>query len=675
MAAKSRRQSEAAREIGDLPKVAHPRRRKKCERNFLAFCESYFPKRFDIPWSPDHLKVIAKIEQAVLRGGLFALAMPRGSGKTALCVVACIWAVLYGHRKFVVLIGADESLARELLEQFKAEIEYNPRLGEDFPEACYPIAKLEGILNRCPSQTYQGQRTEIVWKSDEAVMPKIPKAKSSQAIIRTRGIEGRIRGMSGMVNGRPARPDLVIVDDPQTDASAKSLDQSNDRVELLMGTVLGLAGPRKKISGIIPCTVIQQGDMADQILSTPIFQGERCRMLYSMPTNMDWWDQYARLRDEEAAAGGDGSKATALYVENREIADEGAVAAWPERFNEDEASAIQHAMNLYYLNRAKFFSEYQNDPQAKTQTKELPPGEIRSRVNGLARGVVPLEATTLTAYVDVQGDLLYWLVAAWRKTDFTGWVVDYGTWPEQGRDYFSLSDARPTISQATGIADLQASLLAALETLCGGLATKEWPRESGSGTARLDRIGIDANWGQSTETVYSWARRTPHAQLILPGHGKYIGPTTRALNDYQRKPGDLIGPHWRIPGDPGSRGKRHIVIDTNYWKTQVHTRLACAVGQVGGLSLFGNQPHAHRMLADHLTAEQRIEVVDKTGSRELDVWKLRPERPDNHFFDCLVGAMVLASTLGVTEAGGEAVQASTRRVRYTIGKGGVARAG
>src|SRR5690606_38604146 len=110
MAERSRRQSEAAREIGDLPKVAHPRRRKKCERNFLAFCESYFPERFDIPWSPDHLKAIAKIEQAVLRGGLFALAMPRGSGKTALCVVACIWGVLYAHRMFYVLVGVDVSL-------------------------------------------------------------------------------------------------------------------------------------------------------------------------------------------------------------------------------------------------------------------------------------------------------------------------------------------------------------------------------------------------------------------------------------------------------------------------------------------------------------------------------------------------------------------------------------
>ena len=34
----------------------------------------------------------------MLDGGLFAMAMPRGSGKTTLCGCACIWAVLYGHR-------------------------------------------------------------------------------------------------------------------------------------------------------------------------------------------------------------------------------------------------------------------------------------------------------------------------------------------------------------------------------------------------------------------------------------------------------------------------------------------------------------------------------------------------------------------------------------------------
>ncbi len=35
---------------------------------------------------------------------------------------------------------------------------------------------------------------------------------------------------------------------------------------------------------------------------------------------------------------------------------------WPERFNYDELSAIQHAMNLKLQDEAAFFAEYQNQP-------------------------------------------------------------------------------------------------------------------------------------------------------------------------------------------------------------------------------------------------------------------------------------------------------------------------
>ncbi len=77
--ARQAEQSLAGRDIGDLPAVMNPERKKECERNFQLFCESYFPETYSLEWSPDHLKVIEKIETAVLRSGLFALAMPRGS--------------------------------------------------------------------------------------------------------------------------------------------------------------------------------------------------------------------------------------------------------------------------------------------------------------------------------------------------------------------------------------------------------------------------------------------------------------------------------------------------------------------------------------------------------------------------------------------------------------------
>ena len=119
--------SASGRDIGDLPEVVHPRRKKRARKSFEVFCRSYFPQTFHLPWSPDHLKAIGRIETGVLRGGLFAFAMPRGSGKTSLCETACIWAMLIGAREFVCLIGSDEGHAQEMLDSIKAEMEANDR--------------------------------------------------------------------------------------------------------------------------------------------------------------------------------------------------------------------------------------------------------------------------------------------------------------------------------------------------------------------------------------------------------------------------------------------------------------------------------------------------------------------------------------------------------------------
>jgi RHS repeat-associated protein len=171
-AARNKALSLAGRDIGELPGVVNPERKAKAEQNFRSFCEAYFPMTFHLPWSPDHLKVMAKIEQAVLRGGLFAMATPRGFGKSSLCEAACIWAVLYGHREFVCLIGSDEGHAMDMLESIKMELDGNELLLEDFPEVVYPIHCLEGIANRCAGQLTALARyadlagTQLVAQSD-----------------------------------------------------------------------------------------------------------------------------------------------------------------------------------------------------------------------------------------------------------------------------------------------------------------------------------------------------------------------------------------------------------------------------------------------------------------------------------------------------------------------------
>ena len=188
--------------------------------------------------------MIAKIEQAVLGGGLFAMAMPRGSGKTSICECACVWAVLYGHREFVCLIGSDEGHAMDMLDSIKTELDSNDLLLEDFPEVVYPIQCLDGIANRCSGQLYQGERTHIGWTARDIVLPTMPGSKASGAIVKVAGITGRIRGMKfKRADGRSMRPSLVVIDDPQTDESARSLSQCATREgSILAGAVLGLAG-------------------------------------------------------------------------------------------------------------------------------------------------------------------------------------------------------------------------------------------------------------------------------------------------------------------------------------------------------------------------------------------------------------------------------------------------
>jgi len=481
-AARNRALSEAGRDIGELPPVVDSERKEKARENFRFFCEAYLPRTFHLAWSPDHLKVIARIEQPVLHGGLFALAMPRGSGKTCIAECACLWAVLYGHREFVCLIGASEVHAVEMLDSIKMELDGNDLLEADFPEVCHPIRCLDGIANRCSGQLYKGERTHIGWTAKEIVLPTIPGSTASGAIIRVAGITGRIRGMKyKRADGQSVRPSLVVLDDPQTDESARSLSQCAARERILAGAVVGLAGPGKKISGIMPCTVIRPGDMADNILDRkkhPEWNGEHTRMVYSFPTNEKLWAKYAEVRAESLRVHGDLREATAFYEANRAALDEGAVVAWPERFNHDEASAIQHAMNLKLQDEAAFFSEYQNEPLPEKGVEDeglLSPDQVAGKLNGYKREEIPVGANHVTMFIDVQGKLLFWLVAAFEE-DFAGYVIDYGSYPDQKRRYFTLRDATRTLQMAARGAGLEGAIYAGLETLTNDLLGREWRR-------------------------------------------------------------------------------------------------------------------------------------------------------------------------------------------------------
>lgn len=664
--------SASGRDIAPVPgpEVANPQQRERCRHDFRAFCDAYFPLTFNKAWSQDHLKAIAKIQTAILEGGLFALAMPRGSGKTSLVETACIWAILYGHAQFVALIGASAEAASEMLDSIKSELENNDALFADFKRVLYPIHRLEGISNRCKGQLFQGERTHITWTAGEIVLPSMPGPlnEGAGAILKVAGITGRIRGMKfKRSDGQSVRPSLVIIDDPQTDDSARSASQNAKRESILAGAVLGLAGPGKKISGVMPCTVIQPGDMADNILDRskhPEWNGERTKLVYKFPTNTRLWDEYRALRAESFKQDGNGRGANAFYESHRAAMDAGAEVAWAERFDPDEISAIQHAMNKKLdLGDAAFNAEYQNEPihVGKADEDLLSADAIANKLNGLKRGVVPIGVSHLTMFVDVQGKLLYWMVCGWQE-DFTGYVLDYGTYPDQHLGYFTLREARRSLQMAFKGTGAEGAIYAGLQALCREQLDREWRRDDGA-QLRVGLCLVDANWGNSTDVVYQFCRQDAHAAQLLPSHGRGVGAASKPFSEYRPEPGCRTGLNWRIPVTLGKRAIRHVVHDVNFWKSFVHGRLAVPMGDKGCLSLFGREPTAHRMLADHLTAEYRVKTEGR--GRTVDEWKQRADWQDNHWLDGLVGCAAAASILGcrLDVAGEGIVQSAANRQR------------
>ncbi len=542
-----------------------------------------------------------------------------------------------------------------MLDSIKTELEGNDFLLGDFPEACFPIQALEGEPRRCKGQTYKGERTQSRWSEKVIVMPSIPGSAASGVIVKTTGITGKIRGLKHKrPDGVSVRPSLVLPDDVQTDESSASLSQCETRERTLAGAVLGLAGPGKKIAGIFPCTIIRAGDLAERMLDNklhPEWNGSRFKLIYAFPTEVRLWDQYKDiLQTYDGQRPGDreraGVDATQFYLENSEAMDAGAQPAWLERYNPDELSAVQHCMNLKFRDERAFYAEYQNEPLPEKlgDVAELSADFIAGKVNRSPRWKVPVTATRLTAFVDVQKDLLYYTVCAWED-DFTGYVLDYGCWPDQKKGYWLLRDARPTIAQETQKEGLEAQLYAAMGSLTAKLLGGEWQRDTS--TMKIERLLIDANWGQSTDIVYQFCRQSAYAAVLTPSHGKFVGASSLSLTDRKKKPGERLGLNWVMPTPASKRAIRHVLFDTNWWKSFLHARLAMSMGSHGCLSLFGDGPDLHRMYADHLISEYRIKVEGR--GRVVDEWKLKPGA-ENHLLDCTVGCAVAASMQGVSHA-------------------------
>lgn len=645
-------------------------RRIACTDSFKLFCETYMPEAFHLGWSNVHLEAIEKIEDAVSNAGNYALAMPRGSGKSTLSKAGVLWSVLTGRVRYAIFVGATANASNSALSAMKSNLQYNSELLEDFPEICAVVRAMEGETRKASGLRWNGEVTNMYWGQDRVILPtlqgfhadwydKVP--NSFSGILDVSSITGNIRGRAiELPSGDIIRPELAICDDIQDRESAASPTQVQKRMSTLKGDVAYLGSPTRPCSVICPITVIYEDDVAMQLLDhkqNPEFRGTRSAMLPKMPWDdmseedrdacQELWNDYQIKREYDFLNGT--SHHVDFYEENRDALDGNGESSWPERYSEQrkEISAIQSAMNLYLSDEESFMAEAQNQPQPLEDAAQVPltPEDIMKRGINIEKNVCPSNTDFLTAFIDVSRNVLWYTIVAWNKEDFKGHIVNYGIFPQQIGNYHTLATCKKTIPERYPDVEYSQALTNSLDECVSQILGYNFFTESGV-PVYIERLGIDSGWGAESQTVYNFTRQA-RSRTLVSTKGFGSTPSRRPLVDpeKERQPRSSLVGQWKFTRN--SVGTTLLQYDTNLWKTKANALLRCTNQAKTGLTLFnkkvnGRSPN-HRMLADQLTAETSVWV--EGGGRRIETWKNPPHR-DNHLFDCLVGCTVLAHVCG-----------------------------
>lgn len=596
--------------------------REECRHDLEKWLLRFRPDNYPIPFSDDQRTAILKLQRVVLSGGSFAFALPRGSGKTTFSTDAVLWAALEGHRIFSMLISATAQESTQIINEIKTALAFSDELLAAYPEVTTYFRALDGRNSKAASQLdSNGEPTRIQMRKDEIVFPRIDGSLCSESVIRTRGITGAIRGAKyARADGVSVRPDLALVDDPQTEESAASLEQCKKRYAIITKTILGLAGPGKNIACAIPCTVIEDGDLACMLLDrqmSPQFQGTKCPMVYEWPKNMELWDTYCEMRKDEMRNADDDSlddmhvESLAYYQDNREAMDEGAKVAWEGRYDASagEVSALQAAFNLLVsVGEDAFESEYQNNPTRHSDTDyKLTPEIVASRVNGLPKYTAPDDAACLVTGCDINYSGLNYVVMA-VKNPWTGYVVDAGKWPAGRGRLVPKGD----LTQE----EIEGYIWEGLQSLHKELSGRNYRR--GSNQMHIDLSVVDIG-GSHMQTVVNWIK-----QAHTLGH-KVMASQGASNRKFKPKSTDkLAGDGWLIRDRAEGKVKTRVLVhNSDTTRVKMQRSFLKSPGGPGTISLWGTSPKAHRRTAEQCSAEFIKEIIPTADGDQYE-WGAKP---------------------------------------------------
>ena len=618
---------------------------------------------FTFDFTADQRDMIRSIRHAIVYGGDQAIAAPRGNGKTTYAERLALKALLTGEINYAVIFAATGPMADGILESIKTYLTENVLLLADYPEVCVPAIALESTPQRAKTQKASGKRhdngepyeqatLEYQWSGDAISFPRTPGSPSAGAAIKTKGLEGAVRG----IRHKGKRPQLALIDDPDTEITANSEEQAKKLSTRIDAAIGGLGGQRRSI-GRVMLTTIQSRVSCSWIYTDAKkkpWKGRRYRFLVTPPERQDLWDEYIQMRLEDLQRRDENGidldpfarRSHNFYLAHRELMDAGAVVSNPNRMNatitadgsQEEVSALEHYFNLVArLGPEAVATEYNNDPPEIEQAIEtgLAPSRIQRQVSGYDRCMVPPDCIVLTQGIDVRKVALHWVVRAWRA-DGSGFVVDYGIHEVLGTKYGSDEGLDEAVRK---------SILDRME------ATKNTEYMTPDGELRdVDLTLVDAGW--RTDAVYAACHEVGLGIMPVMGFGKSSGCTQANFSEINRRTLD------KKPGDGwflSRKGKLWLVAaDADRWKTYEHDRWMTSPGRPGSLQMFGvasddrggrmsDDEKSHHSYARHICNESEIEEMHKGTLRRR--WRAKSE--NTHWLDASYYANVAASIKGI----------------------------
>jgi len=642
----------ASRKLARIVKTIHPttaqmKRRTRLEKNLGRWLKHYMPETFFDAWGKEHRACLKRFDRCIRDGGSFALAMPRGSGKSAIGKGACTYAALSGQRSYIVPIGATDSLANDYLEFVKSQLDGgNPIIKEDYPDAIGFFKALDGKAIKARDQlTEQGNLTGIEWRVKGIAFPSVlkPDGKTyypySGTRIECRGITSAMKGMAKtLAGGRIIRPDFVLPDDVQTEEDAYSETACNKIERKLVGTVLALAGPRRRIACFMPCTCVQPDDVSDRFLSRekhPEFQGQRNPMLLKWPEAQDTlWQEYAHLRSNADDDTSGKQVATAFYLAHRRAMDKGAVVSWKERIRTGEVSAVETAENLLIeMGPEGFAAEMQQAPMKPGVTVyTLTSDIIKSRVEkGRQPGTVPEWAQIIIATTDVNRSYALTTTVLAFGQDQRSAVLWYGIHKMHVEDKWTDSQKKAAIYKALASHGRE---LAALPC-----RPQTWIIDGG-GSPRDTVIDLSANAPTICGLTAYCAFGRSGRSWDYRGRGKHKSKMFEECQLVRER----VGRQW-------------VLWQQHYWMEQAQLAWTGDYGAPGSCSL----PEGHHQEFGNQICREILRGKNEIGGRMVWVWDHAVGPHD--YADCMAMAYMGAAMEGIG-TGGLVVARQTRKT-YT----------